>query len=238
MNCSFPGPPLRIGEGACPLSNVDGADETGSRGSTSDEHLSHRLSHWETRPAQDHLQMGPWRGVKSTWPGDAAARTHRHTGVAQKHRGMASGWNSNNARKIYISVVLSLQNRSRGASTQLWCRTQKMIMFSHTVRLSANYGDAGPRLQYSHVNSTLGIARLCYSHFRLQVWDGKGRASGGRRRGKVFSLGTIGEREIRAVGLLSSPCILQDSVYINIYVIIFCLVAPDDHQQGVALYLI
>lgn len=60
MNCSFPGPPLRIGEGACPLSNVDGADETGSRGSTSDEHLSHRLLHWETRPAQDHLQMGPW----------------------------------------------------------------------------------------------------------------------------------------------------------------------------------
>lgn len=101
-----------------------------------------------------------------------------------------------------------------------------MIMFSHTVRLSANYGDAGPRLQYSHVNSTLGIARLCYSHFRLQVWDGKGRASGGRRRGKVFSLGTIGEREIRAVGLLSSPCILQDSVYINIYVIIFCLLPP------------
>lgn len=155
-------------------------------------------------------------GVKSTWPEDAAARTHCHTGVAPKRRGMASRWNSNNARKIYISIVLSLQNRSRGASTQLWCRTLKMIMFSQTVRLSANYGDAGPRLQYSHVNSTLGIARLCYSHFRLQVWDGKGRDSGGRSRGKVFSQGTIGEREIRAVGLLSSPCILQDSVYINI----------------------
>lgn len=104
--------------------------------------------------------------------------------------------------------------------------------------LGVNYGDMGPQLQYSHVNSTLGIAGLSYSHFRLQVWDRKGRDSGGRSRRKLFSLGVIGDREIGAVGVFRSPYNLPQAcgalfIYISSFSAWLPLISDDEHQQGI-----
>lgn len=47
-----------VGEGVRPLSNVDMANETSSRSSILDEHLSHRLLKQEICSGEDHLQLG------------------------------------------------------------------------------------------------------------------------------------------------------------------------------------
>ena len=64
-------------------------------------------------------------------------------------------------------------------------------------------GDTRPQPSYSPAGPTLGMqeARLCYSHFRLQVWNRKGRDPLGGAAGKVVGLGMNGEREAQSLGV-------------------------------------
>lgn len=64
--------------------------------------------------------------------------------------------------------------------------TQVLICISSmNSAMSVCNGDTRPALSYSPASSTPGMARLCYSHFRLQVWNRKGRDPGGRSSGEV-----------------------------------------------------
>lgn len=71
--------------------------------------------------------------------------------------------------------------------------TQVLICFSSiNSAMSVCNGDTRPGLSYSPVSSTLGTARLCYSHFRLQVWNRRSRDPGGRSSGEVGRPGDEG----------------------------------------------